>query len=237
MCPAVSRGPSQSEKRSRFRFSRYREYVCCSVTCPLGPVPGSLLGSFQNGDAARYLWLTPTYVGGSPSKNNTKRESSRASELTLAVRVSPPGIALPDAPNTRSIAPHCPCLLRSWPARLFSPQGPVNPALPTSGASHCSHLPIPLLALTKTLLGLRHAGRRSRQETNFQGCLLLTEHFQKNSYQNKRALSKGDDFSGRSGGQSLGFVSGGPTLKSFVSMNGKTGHHSASLTQNNNSVC
>lgn len=61
---------SESEKRSRSRFSQCREHVCCSVTRPLGLVPGSLLGSFQKWGylAARYLWLNPTYAGGSPSK-------------------------------------------------------------------------------------------------------------------------------------------------------------------------
>lgn len=46
--PGVVTGTlSELDERSRFRFSWYREYVCGSVTCPLGPVPGSLLGSFQ----------------------------------------------------------------------------------------------------------------------------------------------------------------------------------------------
>lgn len=107
----------ESEKRSRSLFSCYKEHACLPITCPLSPVPGSLLSGFRiwglpqppHGDAAwmsDQVWRLP--------KQSTQRESSWASELTFPVRTSPPSWAslcpsihsAPTHPKARVSCPH-----------------------------------------------------------------------------------------------------------------------------------
>lgn len=144
---------SESEKSNRSLFSRYKkkQKMSAGPSHALSAQSQAVLSdAFRNGDTlgpscvtAPCLGLNPTCFGGSPSK--TKRESSWASELTLAVRASPPSFGLPNPPHTSSNTRHCLCPLPSWPPRPSSLQGPPHPGLSTPRISCCRCLPFPHL--------------------------------------------------------------------------------------------
>lgn len=131
----MSRGPSQSQRRAAgLYFQDTKKNVCWSITCPLSPVPSSLVRGFQKWGHPRLLVQMLLHVWGSTP--HVLKAPQAKQKGTLAVRASPPSFGFPHSPHQLQYTP-----LPVSPA-LMAPKAVLSPGLSTSRISCCSCLPL-----------------------------------------------------------------------------------------------